>query len=513
MGLYDVTFYDVINRNARCFRKRPAWLEAPDGRIVTFTDIKDMVDHLAKGLQDFGLRKGDRIGVIGKNSLEYFLLYGAASALGLVVLPVNWRLSKDEVGHNLRDGAPRLVFAGSEFQEVVNGLRDRVKTVEGYYGLDGGGGSLKGFGQLLDNDARFTRADMSTDDGLVIIHTAAMAGKARGVLLSHGNLLSATTHFSYALRVTEGDIHLNLLPLFHVGGVFIAMTAFHVGAMNVNVRGFDAKQAVDLIEQKRITMLIDFAPILASILDEQGKSGKDISSLRMVAGLDSAETIERYQRVTGGEFFAVYGQTEVSGLVAISPYNERAGSAGRPLPLVDIRLVDDCGTEVDTGRVGEIVVRGPMVFRGYWNLSEDTAYTFRDGWHHTGDLGRFDEDGFLWYVGRKEEKELIKPGGENVYPAEVEKVILQHPAIERTVVFGVPDPKWKEGIKAVCQLKEGKGLNPQELISFVGERIARFKRPHYVQFITDFPLLDNGLPDRAKIKELYGQKSFSLKPS
>jgi long-chain acyl-CoA synthetase len=144
-----------------------------------------------------------------------------------------------------------------------------------------------------------------------------------------------------------------------------------------------------------------------------------------------------------------------------------------------------------------------MVFKGYWNLPEDTAYTFREGWHHTGDMGRFDEEGFLWYAGRKAEKELIKPGGENVYPAEVEKVILQHPAIEKVVVFGVPDPKWKEGIKAVCELKEGHSLEPQALIEFVGERIARYKKPQYVEFIVEMPLQKDGTPDRQKVKALY----------
>jgi long-chain acyl-CoA synthetase len=154
--------------------------------------------------------------------------------------------------------------------------------------------------------------------------------------------------------------------------------------------------------------------------------------------------------------------------------------------------------------VGEITLKGPMVFKGYWGLDEDNAYTFRDGRHHTGDMGRFDDDGFLWYAGRKPEKELIKPGGENVYPAEVERVILQHPAVEMTVVFGVPDPKWGEGIKAVCKLKEGATLEPKELINFVGERIARYKKPQYVEIAGDFPLQGDGSPDRAAIKKLYG---------
>jgi len=154
--------------------------------------------------------------------------------------------------------------------------------------------------------------------------------------------------------------------------------------------------------------------------------------------------------------------------------------------------------------VGEITVKGPMVFKGYWNLTADTDHTFRDGWHHTGDLGMFDDQGFLWYKGRKAEKELIKPGGENVYPAEVEKVILLHPAVEETVVFGVPDPKWKEGIKAVCRLAAGKTLAPDELIRFVGERIARYKKPRYVEFVAELPHQEDGAVDREKVKALYG---------
>ena len=190
--------------------------------------------------------------------------------------------------------------------------------------------------------------------------------------------------------------------------------------------------------------------------------------------------------------------------MAASIKGDKPGAAGKPVPLARVCLVDDYDQAVPQGAVGEITVKGPMVFKGYWNLPEDNAYTFREGWHHTGDLGRFDEHGFLWYAGRKAEKELIKPGGENVYPAEVEKVILQHPAVAKTVVFGVPDPKWKEGIKAVCQLKKGESLEAAELIEFVGQRIARFKKPSFVEFTAELPMLKDGTPDRARIKELFG---------
>lgn len=504
MGLHDFTFYDLINRNAVCFKDRPAWFEVDDGRILTFSEYKERVDLLASGLKESGIRKGDRIGVLGKNSLEYFLLYGAAAGLGAIVLPINWRLSAEEVGFNLNDCEPKLVFVDEEFQELVTGIKENLTSVEKYYNLKADAGGFVGFETLMGNEGEFEPESVSTDDGYVIIHTAAVAGRPRGALLSHGNVLCADMHFDYFFNLSHEDVHLNILPLFHVGGLFMATSSFHAGALNVNVSKFDAAQAAELIQEKQVSLMFTFAPILGSVLEEHEKTGKDISSLRVSSGLDSPETIEKFQELTGGKFYCMYGQTETSCVATLGAYNERPGSAGRMLPLAEVRLVDDYDQSVPTGQVGEIVVKGPMVFKGYWNLPDDNEYTFREGWHHTGDLGRFDEEGFMFYAGRKAEKELIKPGGENVYPAEVEKVILQHPAVEKTVVFGVSDPKWKEGIKAVCELRSGQSIETKELIDFVGERIARFKKPQYVEFVSDLPLAEDGSPDRAKIKELYG---------
>jgi long-chain acyl-CoA synthetase len=247
----------------------------------------------------------------------------------------------------------------------------------------------------------------------------------------------------------------------------------------------------------------EFAPILSSIIEQSEKNGIDIKSLRAPIGLDEPATIEKYQTMTGGSFYVGYGQTENSIGVTFGRYNDRPGSAGKISPITNVQIVDDHDLPVTVGQVGEIITKGPLVFKGYWNLPEDNRHIFRNGWQHTGDLGRFDEDGYLWYAGRKADKELIKPGGENVYPAEVEKVLLEHPAIEMTVVFGVPDPKWKEGIKAVCKLKDGYTIEPQKLIEFVGNRIASYKKPQHVEFVTELPLLESGLPDRNKIKKLF----------
>ena len=507
MGLYDFTFYDLIARNALCFGGQSAWFEVGADKSMTFFQIKEMIDRLAFGLQRTGINKGDRIGILGKNSLEYFLLYGAAAALGAILLPVNWRLSPEEIKYNLNDGTPKVFFVDTEFQDLVKGLKSDLFSVKSYYTFKGQGGIFLGFDDLMNNTGEFEAEDVSNNDGLVIIHTAAVEGNPRGALLSHGNLLCAGLHLNHCFHLTEKDVHLNFLPLFHVGGLFMVISSFLAGALNVNMSKFDAEKAVELTETKKVTLFFDFSPILASILEQQEKTGQNIKSLRAVMGLDTPETIEKYQHVTGGTFYSIYGQTETTGLATMGPYNNRPGSAGKTVPLGKIRLVDDYDRPVPNGEVGEITMKGPLVFKGYWNLTEETARTFREGWHHTGDLGRFDEDGFLWYAGRKAEKELIKPGGENVYPAEVEKVILQHPAVEKVVVFGVPDPKWKEGIKAVCLLKSGRHLEAQDLIQFVGKRIARYKKPQYVEFISDFPSLEDGTPDRNKIKNLYSGTS------
>jgi len=506
MGLYDFTFYDLIHRNAVCFNDAEAWFEADDNRSVTFNRFKEMVDRLACGLQRSNIKKGDRIGVLGKNSLEYFLLYGAAAALGAIILPINWRLLADEIIFNLNDCSPAAFFVDAEFQKLVDGITDKLPSVKNYYNLKPVGGNFIEFDSLMNNRGDFEAADVSNDDGFVIIHTAAVAGRPRGALLSHGNFLCAGLHLNYCFNLTSKDVHLNLLPLFHVGGLFMAINSFQAGTLNVNMSKFDAEKAVDLIQEKKVSLFFDFSPILASILEAHEETGKDIKSLRVVMGLDTPETIEKYQKATGGTFYCIYGQTETTGLATMGRYNDSPGSAGKMIPLGKVELVDDYDCPVPNGQVGEITMKGPLIFKGYWNLPEETAHTFREGWHHTGDLGRFDEDGFLWFSGRKAEKELIKPGGENVYPAEVEKVILQHPSIEKAVVLGVPDPKWKEGIKAVCLLKSGENIEPQALIKFVGERMASYKKPQYVEFITDFPFLEDGLPDRAKIKELYGGK-------
>ena len=364
MGLYDFSFYNLIERNAVSFAQRPAWFEVDDGSTLTFEQFKQKVDALARGLQQAGLNKGDRIGVLGKNSLAYFLLYGAAAALGAIVLPVNWRLSLDEVAYNLADGAPRMVFVYNEFQQLIEACQERLPSVMHYFSLQSASGRFQAFDGLSRASGDLALAEVASDDGFVIIHTAAVAGRPRGALLSHGNLLCADLHLNYYFGLTCSDVHLNLLPMFHVGGLFMATNAFHAGALNVNMSKFEARTAVDLIAEHKVSLMFDFSPILGSILERQAQSGQEIGSLKAVIGLEAPATIEKYQQVTGGTFYCMYGQTETSCLASVGRYNDQPGSAGRVIPLGLVRLVDDDDRPVPVGQTGEITLKGPMVFKG-----------------------------------------------------------------------------------------------------------------------------------------------------
>ena len=505
MGIYDISLYDILARNALTFANRPAWLEAETGRLLTYGQIKTLVDRWAVGLQDAGVARGDRIGLVGKNSIEYFGICGAAAALGAIVVPINWRLSAEEAVYNLMDVEPRLVMVESDDSVWLDELRAKLPAVIDCYHLLPQAGPLKNIS--LDDTTQageFAPAQVNTDDGAVIIHTAAVAGRPRGALLSHGNMIWADLHLIHGLGAEPDTVYLNVLPLFHVGGLCVTWMTLHLGGLVVNTRKFDPAQSLSLIAEHKVSLMVEFAPMLASLLTEQERTGLDISSLCKVAGLDAPQTIERYQQLTGGRFFSLYGQTETSMVVSFGAYGECPGSAGRPMPLTKLAIVDEDDAPLPAGGTGEILIQGPMVFKGYWGLDKETEEVFRNGWHHTGDLGRLDDQGYLWYAGRKPEKELIKPGGENVYPAEVENVILQHPAVDAVVVFGVFDAKWKEGIKAVCRLKQGWQLTAEALIAFVGERIARYKKPHYVEFVEELPVKPDGKVDREAVKKKYG---------
>ncbi len=508
MGLHDYTVWDFIRRNAQIFADRDAIIF--NDKRLTHRQYKEKSDQAAAGLIKAGVAAGDRLGVVAHNSDEFMVLYAAAAKMGAIIVPVNWRLQQDEVEFVLNDCTPKFIFAGQEYRETVKEAVSRVSSAERCYAIGGWEGSddFTPFADLYSEDGADEEYEISADSGFVIIHTAAVAGRPRGALLSQGNIVAANYPFFDQGDMDPVSCHICILPLYHITGLTMAMATMHVGGKNVMVERFDSELTLTLIEKEKGTTFGHFAPILSMMLQTYEDQGGryDLSSLRTIIGMDSPDNIINFCKITpGARPLTGYAQTEAM-CVSLGPALERPGSAGRPSIIANVRLFDDYDNEVPPGAPGEICVRSPSVFLGYWGLDEDNAYTFRNGWHHTGDIGRFDDDGFLWYVKRKAEKELIKPGGENVYPAEVEKVILQHEAVAEVSVIGVADRQWGEAVKAVVVLKKGQSLEADSLIDFVASRIARYKKPKFVEFIDSLPRTGDGEIDRDQVIKDFGAK-------
>lgn len=502
MSLRDFTLVNVIERNAQVHGDRLAFV-AGDQRI-SHRKYALRVERLAAGLAGIGLVAGDRVAVLAQNCLEYIDLYGAAARLGLILVPVNWRLSAEEIIYVITDTTPKVIVVGAEYLPVIDGARDRFSFVEKFFALGDATTAFAAFDDLISagRDTNIPDVDISDESGFVIIHTAAVAGRPRGALLSHAGLLTANLQLIGCWNLSVQDVHLGVLPLFHLAGLGLMLAVQQAGGATVVLPRFDPQSVMRAISVEKVTLFAEFPPMLSTLLDKAAKDGDDMSSLRHLTGLDTPDTISRFESMyPSARFWATFGQSEVAGAVTLSPFRDRPGSAGQPTVLNRVGVVDELDQLLPVGQIGEIVVRGPMVFCGYWNCDSDNEFGFRGGWHHTGDMGRFDDDGYLWYCGRSPAKELIKPGGENVYPAEVEKALLDHPAIAEAVVFGVPDAQWGEAVKAVCVCRSGQAVGADELIEFVAAKIARFKRPKHVVFCTELPRTAQGLIDRSRVKQ------------
>jgi acyl-CoA synthetase (AMP-forming)/AMP-acid ligase II len=499
MSPHAFTVYDMIARGAAIHGDAPAVVHGERAR--SFLQFRRRVDALAGGLAGLGIAKGDRVCILAQNDPAYLELYGACARQGIVAYPINWRLTGQEVERVVERAVPKMFVADASTLGVVGDWPAARPSVAHWYQLgDAAATGFTPFATLYRDDAP-APADVGPHEAFAVISTAAVDLVPRGAVLTHANVITANLTAIASFGLTPADRYLLALPMFHITALGTALAHMHAGGASVVVSRFDAEEAVRLIDRHRVTHVSDFPPVLGNLLDAAEKLG---SRLRDVAGLDTPPTIQRLHETTGAKFWTGFGQSETSGFVSLQRVLDKPGAAGRPVPAVQVRLVDDYDREVPVGTPGEIVVRGPLVFQGYFGQPDVTAYTFRNGWHHTGDVGRFEGDGYLHYVKRKPEKELIKPGGENVYPAEVETVIVQMEGVSGVCVYGVPDARWGEAVKAVVEVAPAGRYTAQQVADYVGSTIARFKRPHVVVFTDVLPRTADGAIDREKVKTTWG---------
>src|ERR1700761_5543238 len=456
-----------------------------DDAVLSYGALADLTAHVAGLLRRHGIKPGDRVGIMLPNVPEFALAYYGVLRAGGIVVPMNVLLKRREVAFYLSDPGRRVVLAWHEFEDEAGAGAEEA----GAECIVVGPGA---FEQLLATatPVREIAAKVGSDTA-VILYTSGTTGRPKGAELTHANLRRNVEVMTQIFSIGPEDVILGALPLFHAFGQTCALNAaIAAGGCLSLIPRFDAGRALEIIERDRVNVFEGVPTMYSALLARSDAAERDVSSLRLCVSGGAAlpvEVLRAFERVFECVVLEAYGLSETSPVASFNhPDRERKpGSIGTPIRDVQMRLVDGEGREVAQGEVGEIVIRGPNVMKGYWQRPEATAEAVRDGWFHSGDLARVDEDGYFYIVDRK--KDLIIRGGYNVYPREIEEVLYEHPAVAEAAVIGLPHPSLGEEVAAAVALKPGADVSAEELREFVKGQVAAYKYPRHVWIADSLP--------------------------
>jgi fatty-acyl-CoA synthase len=489
----------ITARSRRHAQDRPdAVAIIADGREVTYAELHLASNRTANALIAAGLRPGDRVGYLGKESEHYYDIAIACAKTGTVLVPVNWRLTVREVDHVLRDSSARLLFVEREFRTVAERVRDDLTELDVLVEMDGeerAAGFLAWRAGHPDTDPGLPA---STDDAVAQMYTSGTTGLPKGVVLAHRTFFTFIENMRRAgvdwIDWRPEDRSLTCFPGLHAGGYAWFMHCFNVGATNVVTRMFLAEEAVALIAAHRVTTVWAAPAMLQMILNEPTASRAAFRSLRKIVYGGSPIDVPLMLRCIdefGCELAQAYAAAETGSFVTCLPAAEHVpgnpalGSAGRLCPGNEIKIVDGEGVALPAGQVGRICVRSPARFLGYWRRPRESAEMIRGEWLYMGDAGYLDEDGYLFLRDRINDTIIV--AGQNVYPVEIENALRDHPAVADVAVFGAPDPNWGEVARAAVVLRPGTAATGRDLMRFLRGRIADYKIPNGYVFVDDLP--------------------------
>jgi long-chain acyl-CoA synthetase len=466
-------------------------------RQATYLDLDRRTDALAWGLKERGMGPEDIAVLMMPNSIEWIIAYYALAKLGAIVLPVNFLYRTEELAHIFRDSGARAFIGRPDHLQFAGPLI--LKSGQFDLTLTSGGETPDGFESLQDlflDRGPFPVYQARDDDTLAVIYTSGTTGQAKGAMLTHHNLGSNARTVA-DMRYTEPhDVCLGVLPLFHIYGQTSTLNAsLYLGLTLRLWEHFEAEEVFTTIEKQESSILIAVPTIFNRLAEMAALTPPVRSSLRFcVSGGASlpVEVLRRFEKAFHVTIYEGYGLTECSPVCVENPYGRptKPGSIGVPIPGFEARIVDEKDKVVPGGQVGELIVKGPGVMKGYLNQPEATAETLQGGWLHTGDLARQDEGGYIYIVDRK--KEMIIRGGYNVYPREIEEVLYGHPAVLECAVVGMPHPDLGEEVAAVMVLRPGVSAMPEEIRDYVKERVAPYKYPRVVRFVPELPKTNTG---------------------
>lgn len=483
-----------------------------DGAALSGVDFLSMIHRAAGAMRGQGVGPGDRVAVQVAKTPEALALYGATVAIGAVFLPLNTAYTAAEVDYFIGDARPRLLLVDPAKADALAATAANCGAVLHTLDAQGRGG----FRDLCDAQPGSARIeDRAADDLAALLYTSGTTGRSKGAMLSHGNLLSNAETLAGAWRFDRDDVLLHALPIFHTHGLFVATNvALASGATMLFLPGFDLEAILRLLP--RATVLMGVPTFYTRLLDDSRFDRELVAHMRLFVSGSApllAETHVAFEARTGHRILERYGMTETN-MNTSNPYDgeRRAGTVGPPLPGVDVRVADPAtGAPLPAGETGSVEVRGPNVFRGYWNLPEKTREEFRDdGFFITGDLGVFSEDGYLTLIGRQ--KDLIITGGFNVYPKEVELLLDEQPGVLESAVIGVPHPDFGEAVMAVLVPQPGATLDLGAIDAILREHLARYKQPKALELMTELPRNTMGKVQKNLLRERFGQR-FATAPA
>jgi long-chain acyl-CoA synthetase len=511
-----VNLAQLVRFSAEDFPAKPALIF--HGRPISYGDLDEQIDRTAAALAGLGVARGDRVALLAGNVPEFVSCFYGALRAGAAVSPLNIQLTPEEVGYILADNGAKVAIAEASTVPTLLAVRDRLADLQTILVIGGPPAPARTISleEALATDAEPPDALVNPEEPAVIAYTSGTTAAPKGAVLTHGSLMANLHQMSSVPGLVEisDDVALMALPLFHIYGlnVVLGMTV-KVGATGVLVNRFDPMETLRLIERHGITVVAGAPPMFAAwlALAESGERIPDVSSVRLAvsgAARLAPEVQQRFLTRYGIIIWEGYGLTEASPSVtsnAVGPGEAKPGSIGLPMPDLEVRLVDEHGEDVEEDDAGEILVRGPNVFAGYWQRPDASGDVLEGGWLRTGDVAYRDEDGYLFLVDRK--KDLIIVSGFNVFPKEVEEAIEQHPAVAEAGVVGIPDERTGEAVQAWVVPVEGRSVTAEEILRFLHGYLARFKWPKDIQVVDELPHHVTGKVLRRMLRgeELLGQ--------
>jgi long-chain acyl-CoA synthetase len=482
-------------------------------RAITFAELDARSNQAAQAFLAAGVGFGDRVAFIEKNGAEFFEVVCGLAKLGAVGVPVNWRLAPPEMAHIIEDAQAKALVVGSEFFGHVESIEDRITTVHTIVAI-GEHARWPSFDDWLSGHVpEDPGVTTGPDDVAFLMYTSGTTGAPKGVMLSNKNYFSKAAGIASEWRFDANSVSLAVMPMFHMAGSGWALVGLYEGCATVVLRDVDPAAILDAIARHAITNLLLVPAVIQFLLGTPGVEDTDFSSVRAIvygASPITDDVLVKGLRRFGCEFLQVYGLTETTGSITqLDDHDpvrrpELLRSCGKPYPWVQLRIVDKHGADVPDGTVGEVWTRSPQNMLGYWNNPGATAATVTaDGWLKTGDAGYLDDEGYVYLHDRV--KDMIVSGGENVSPAEVENVLMTHPAVGDVAVIGVPDEKWGEAVKAVVVPATGTSPSEAELIAYARERLGGYKLPKSVDFAETLPRTPSGKLLKRTLREPYWQ--------